>query len=281
MKLLNGMDVPSTNGVINKLAMTAEGKTLGGTVNVADPPEKTPDTVRPSPLESCRDLTVLDPEGPFSAVSEQFRLIRARLLTLRPSPDVVLVSSPMLGDGKTFTSVNLAASLAMPNADGVLLIDADMRRPMVANRLNLRQSPGLSEVLAGWVTPEEAIVRSPALGDLAVLPAGGIVEDPARLLSTAAWKQLVANLRTRYRRIIIDSPPTQGVGDFPLLAQVADGVILVCRLDKTKRPALDAALRAAKGKLLGVILNGMPEGILTKTPTSRYYRDRYRPEQKT
>ncbi|MDE3198080.1 MAG: CpsD/CapB family tyrosine-protein kinase [Acidobacteriota bacterium] len=233
-------------------------------------------TAEIEPLSACGEI---EPAERFGGMAEQFRTMRARLLTLHPSPTVIVVSSPLIGDGKTVSAINLAAALAAPTGEQVLLIDADMRRPSVQKRLEIDSTIGLQEVLRGRERFEKAIVSEPRLGNLSVLPAGASVAQPAALLGTSHWKDLIGQFRKRYSRIVIDTPPVHGLGDYPLIAQPADGVLLVCRIDHTPRAALAESIRITGSKLLGIILNGLTEELLCKTPGARYYRNAYRSER--
>src|SRR5215831_80463 len=101
---------------------------------------------------------------------------------------MLAVTSPQVGDGKSVTSINLAAALAVNSASGVLLIDADLRRSSVAASLGIRRAPGLREVLQRRCSLDEAVVRVQQIPNLSILPAGEGVENPAELFGGEQWR---------------------------------------------------------------------------------------------
>lgn len=171
---------------------------------------------------------------------------------------IIGVSSAMAGEGKSTTAVNLAYSLAAMEKR-VLLIDCDMRRPTVHEKLAVKKMPGLSEYLIRRVDQAEA-VKTCATGAARfdVITSGQVPPNPIELLSSQRMVQLLESLRDSYDYVILDLPPVGEVGDAIVTAKLTDGTLLVVRQDHCTRPALQAAIHefdSVEGRLLGVIRN--------------------------
>jgi polysaccharide biosynthesis transport protein len=204
-------------------------------------------------------ITVVEGESPSA---EAYRQLRTNLSFARPDmPQQVLVlTSPTPGDGKSMTSMNLAATLAQQGARCVL-IDADMRRGLLHEAFELPRDPGLSQVLARQSSFDEA-VRTVELPDLKArmdFLAGGVhPPNPAELLGSARLKELIQQCRERYDFVILDAPPLNLVTDASLMGSVADGVVVVVRSGVTRGDALAFAmdqLEAVRAPVLGTVLN--------------------------
>jgi succinoglycan biosynthesis transport protein ExoP len=216
---------------------------------------------RRSPL-----VAVSDPSG---VAAEQLRAVRSRLLALMKERGdrTVVVTSPGRGEGKSLTACNLAL-LCADGARRVLLVDADLRKPTVADLVGVPRVPGLSDVLLGRASREEAVVRL-GWSALDVLAAGGSVQAPAEILDGAAARALFASLREAYDLVIVDCPPALPVTDAAILGAQTDAVVLVARVGQTPRDALaEAAETLSKSNLLGVVVNGVAERPFAKR---RYY----------
>ncbi len=141
-----------------------------------------------------------------------------------------------------------------------MLIDADLRRPGVHKTLGIGPRSGLSNVLTGSVTLQQAIIRSPMLPNLFVLPAGTPPPNPAELLASADMRDVLLQLREQYDHIIIDTPPTLSVTDAVVLSTKADAVVLVIRSGQTTKGALRRSreiLMQVNAKVAGVLLNAV------------------------
>ena len=204
-------------------------------------------------------ITVVEGESPSA---EAYRQLRTNLSFARPDmPQQVLVlTSPTPGDGKSMTSTNLAATLAQQGAR-CILIDADMRRGLLHETFDLGRDPGLSQVLARQATLDEA-VRTVELPDLKArmdFLAGGMhPPNPAELLGSARLKEVIQQCRERYDVVILDAPPLNLVTDASLMGSVADGVVVVVRSGVTRGDALAFAmdqLEAVRAPVLGMVLN--------------------------
>lgn len=194
--------------------------------------------------------------NPHSPVAEQYRAIRARITHEEgASLRTVMVTSPGAGEGKSVTAANLALTMAQEFQRQVVLVDADLRKPSVHALFGLDGGPGLSDVLAGDATLDEALVYLPDFR-LTVLPSGSAAPFPAELLGSAAMRRAMDTLRARFDRVLLDLPAVMPLADVGTVAPLADGVVMVVRAGVTQRPALDQALAALENtRVLGVVLN--------------------------
>jgi capsular exopolysaccharide synthesis family protein len=198
--------------------------------------------------------------APQSLAAEHYRLLRTRLKRAENGRAIrsIVVTSPSKGDGKSLTAANLALAMAQEFHQRVLLVDADFRRASVARLFGLRESPGLADVLLG-VDLDGALVSLPEQR-LTVLPAGTLPAHPAELLGSAGMRRVLDTLRTRFDRILIDTPPVAPVADVHVLAPMADGVLLIVRAGVTGKPEIERALAGLDaGKVLGLVLNDAEE----------------------
>lgn len=192
-----------------------------------------------------------------SARAEAFRKLRANLQFTQVDnpPQVIVVTSPLPGEGKTTTSVNLALSLADAGLR-TCLVDADLRRPSVAPTFGLVEGAGLTTVLIGQARIED--VMQEAGGRLAVLTSGVLPPNPTELLSCARMAEVLRELARTYDIVIVDSAPLLPVADTLGLSPLTDGVLLVVSASKTGRDQIvDAAdsLRRIGVPVLGAALN--------------------------
>lgn len=169
------------------------------------------------------------------------------------------ITSSAQGEGKSITVVNLAISFAEAGHK-VLLIDADLRRPAIARLLVEKATPGLSNLLAGHATEEEA-VRPSVYTNLDVLMSGDIPPNPAELLGSERMAQLVEKMSGKYDYILIDTPPVNIVSDTCVIANMLDGVLLLARQERSRKDNIKRAVNSLKltgAKLLGCVFNGVP-----------------------
>lgn len=208
-------------------------------------------------------LLIADTE-PGSPRAEAYRQLRTNLTfsAVTHSMQVVVVTSAVAGEGKTTTACNLAITLAQ-SGRSVLLVEADMRRPMVAAQLGIEGAAGLTNVLTGAVSAEDVVQPWGADG-LHVLAAGTLPPNPSELLGSDAMHRLVDQLRDRYELVVLDTPPVLPVTDASVVAAHADTVVLVVRHGRTTREQVRAALEALSGvraPVVGTILNGTPSTL--------------------
>ena len=198
---------------------------------------------------------------PQSQMAESYRALRTSLLlsNLGAPPKVIMVTSALPQEGKTTTSINTAVVLAQKGVR-VLLIDADLRRPSIHKTLGMGPRSGLSNVLTGSTTLEQAITRTTILPNLFILPAGTPPPNPAELLASANMRSMLDQLSEQYDHIVVDTPPTLSVTDAVVLSPRADAVVLVIRSSQTTKQALRRArdiLAQVNAKVVGVLLNAV------------------------
>jgi capsular exopolysaccharide synthesis family protein len=196
-----------------------------------------------------------------SGSAEAFRALRTSLLLSSPGapPQVILVTSAMMQEGKSFTALNLAVVLAQ-TGQKVLLVDSDMRRPAIHKYLGLPMNRGLSACLAGTEEPEQVVVPVDEITGLNVIPAGHMPPYPSEMLASDAMPQLVQRWRGQYRYIVIDTPPVMAVTDAVVCARAADVVVLIARSEKTGRQSLVRTrdiLKKVRANIAGVVVNDL------------------------
>jgi exopolysaccharide transport family protein len=206
-------------------------------------------------------IEMITQSRPLSQMAESYRALRTSLLltSVGAPPKTILITSALPREGKTTTSVNTAIVLAQKGTR-VLLIDADLRRPSIHKALGMGPRIGLSNVLTGGATLQQATVRSTILPNLFILPAGTPPPNPAELLASAPMFDLLAEVREQYDHIVVDTPPTLSVTDAVVLSTRADSVVLVIRSAQTTKPALRRArdiLAQVNARVAGVLLNAV------------------------
>jgi len=214
---------------------------------------------------------------PQSQMSEAFRALRTSLLLSQADhpPQVILMTSALPREGKTTAAVNLAVTLAQLG-DKTLLVDADLRKPGINRALSLvdGKHAGLSSYLAGVSSLDLITVLHPAITNLAAIPTGPIPPNPADLLSSRRLTELIAELRTRYKFVVIDSPPIMAATDAVILSVLVDGVLLVVRSGETPKEAFTRTrdlLAGVKCRMLGVVLNAVDASSPDYYYSYRYY----------
>lgn len=197
---------------------------------------------------------------PKSSIAEAYRTIRTAVFFGVPKGQArsILVTSPAPDDGKTTMVSNLAIAMAQAGQK-TLIVDADFRKPMQHNVFSFANDTekGLSSVLAGQVSLDEAIRHCPTEG-LDLLTSGPDVPNPSELLNSEAFANLLKELTHRYDRIVVDSPPVTPVADSQILAAICDATILVLRAEKSTKKASQQARDALVGvgaHVLGAVVN--------------------------
>lgn len=210
---------------------------------------------------AARLVTHHDPRNP---VSEAYRALRTNLAFagVDGAPQVLVVTSAMPGDGKSTSAANLAVTLAQQGTP-TLLVDADLRKGLLHHMLGAEKEPGLTHVLLGRASLEDAVQHLPA-GDSGVplhfLPAGVFPPNPAELLGSTRMRELLAQMRLRYGAIVLDAPPLMHVTDAAVLGGMADSTLLVARAGSTEKNALRTAagrLELLRAPVGGVVLNDL------------------------
>ncbi|MHA6797157.1 polysaccharide biosynthesis tyrosine autokinase [Pseudonocardia bannensis] len=231
-------------------------------------------TIARDPQIPKRPLTVH--EDPQSPRSEAFRQLRTNLqfVDVDNPRKVITVTSSLPSEGKTTTVVNLAIALASAGSR-VVVVEADLRRPKVADLLGMERSVGLTSILSGRVRLEQAL-QPWAGGRFDVLASGPLPPNPSELLASQHMRVVLADLKERYDVVLIDTPPLLPVTDAAALAPATDGVVLVCRFSETTRGQVEASaesLRAVSARLLGTVFTMVPRsGPRAYAQYNAYYR---------
>ncbi|GHU50110.1 hypothetical protein FACS1894127_4830 [Clostridia bacterium] len=208
--------------------------------------------------------SIINEETSFTTVEEYKMLRTAVSFAVAVSGGkckVVGVTSPLSSDGKSVTCMNLAVAFAMMKSK-VLILDCDLRRPVIAQSFRCPSSPGTSNVLAEACPLDESIRKITHNGvTFDIMPSGDIPPNPSELLGSAAAKALFEKLAKSYDYIFVDLPPVMVVSDALVLSKLLSGVILVVRSGQTKRDDVKRSLdrlRFVEANILGFVLNGMP-----------------------
>jgi succinoglycan biosynthesis transport protein ExoP len=214
---------------------------------------------------------------PKSQMSEAFRALRTSILLSQAEhpPQVILVTSALPREGKTTAAANLAVTLAQLG-DSTVLVDADLRKPGIGRLLNLGPGKyaGLSSYLAGVSSLDLVSVPHPAIPNLVAIPTGPLPPNPADLLSSHKLADAIVELRTKFKFIVIDSPPVMAATDAVILSVHADGVLLVVRSGETPKVAFTRTrdlLTSVKSRILGVVLNAVDSSAPDYYYSYRYY----------
>jgi capsular exopolysaccharide synthesis family protein len=208
--------------------------------------------------------------APESAEAEQYRALRYEVEHLHEDGRnaAVCVCSPLAGEGKTMTSVNLAGSLAQDAGAKVLLVEVDLRRPSIGARLGLGDvaERGLADaILDPGLTLGEVVCHMPHF-NVSVLPAGKRPRAPYELLKSPRFGELLTEARKRFDFLILDAPPVISVPDCRLIAHWVDGFFMVVAAHRTPKEALDEALTLMPpSSVLGLVFNGYDHS------SGRYY----------
>jgi len=196
--------------------------------------------------------------NPHNHRSEAFRRLRTNLqfLDIEDQPKTIVVTSSLPGEGKSTTAINLAITLADAGSR-VALVDADLRRPSIAEYMGLAGEVGLTTVLIGRADLQDAM-QPWGDGSLNVLPSGQIPPNPSELLGSGSMAKLLYLLASQYYIVLIDTPPLLPVTDAAILAKITGGAVVVAAADVLNRQQLADGLGALKdvgARVLGVVLN--------------------------
>jgi capsular exopolysaccharide synthesis family protein len=208
---------------------------------------------------ASRIVFYTDPRG---LAADRFRFLRLRIRERSDATKLksILVTSALPQDGKSTVSLNLATALAKREEDAVLLLEADLYHPTLAQRLGLKAGPGLAECLASGLAPLSVIRRIAPLGWY-FLPAGSQLANPSQLLHGDEFAKIMRALSPHFKWIVIDSPPVGPIADAVAFARHADASLLVVRAGRTPSDAVEAALKSlGTNHVIGIVLNGV-EGL--------------------
>jgi protein-tyrosine kinase len=260
----------------------AQRPVLGGSVPKSTPPmindleESKAANQMPIEINALRAGGYLPEASKDRQFADQYRRIKRPLIEKALSgndaggePRVIIVTSAVPGDGKTFTSINLAFSMALERDISILLVDSDVAKHHITDIFGLRQRKGLLDTLTDEsLDPEQLVVPTSSRG-LSILPAGTRVEGTAELVSSNRMRNIVTTLCARNPRriLLLDSPPLLITNEGRALVKIAGQVVLVVRAGETPRHAVQAAIDMIDEKQAGgVILNQVKVGF-----TEGYY----------
>jgi capsular exopolysaccharide synthesis family protein len=254
-------------GLDNTIRTTEQAQNISGLASLGMIPlgsrsaREGPNAKRLVIASSKEAVELVTQSRPKSPMAESYRALRTSLLlsNLGAPPKVIMITSALPQEGKSTTSINVAVVLAQKGVR-VLLIDADLRRPSIHKTLGMAPRSGLSNVLTGSTTLEQAITRTTILPELFILPAGTPPPNPAELLASAQMRGMLAQLCEQYDHIVIDTPPSLSVTDAVVLSPRADAVVLVIRAGQTRKQDLLRSrniLAQVNAKVVGVLLNAV------------------------
>ncbi len=212
--------------------------------------------------------------APRSPISEAYRALRTNIQFLRIDEPLktLVISSPGPSEGKSTTVANLAITTAVAGAR-TLLVDADLRRPVVHSLFGLDREPGMINMLVEKL-PLDSVIRPSGIENLSILPAGAIPPNPSELLGSQKMRDLVKVLAGRFDLVLFDSPPVITVTDTAVLGSQVEGVVLVALAHGTDRRAFARAqtlLANVKANVAGAVLNRIKFGGLSGSYSYHYH----------
>lgn len=207
-----------------------------------------------------KNLFILD-KDPKSLLREAYRTLRTNIQfsSIDKSLKSILITSSVAAEGKTTISINLAHAISQIDKR-VILIDADLRRPMIHKTLELSNLTGLTTVLIESID-YGAYVQTFSGGNLDILTSGPIPPNPSELLGSRRMQLFLERIKEDYDMVIIDSPPVGMVTDAAILSTIVDGTILVCLTGRTEINVIKAtksALDKVNANIIGVVMNQVP-----------------------
>ena len=227
-------------------------------------------------------ITFTDPKSP---VSEMFRTLRTNLQFMGNTRKIqtVLITSTLPGEGKSWTSANLAVTFAQAGKK-VVIVDCDLRKGRQFSVFNVTARPGVSNYLSGVVNEGEvydvddirSFIRETDIEDLYVIPAGDVPPNPSELLINSRMMQMLEDLKEQFDIVIFDAPPALLVTDATILARIVDTTMIVVAHQETKMDNLNKVQKSIKnvgGNIAGVVINKIPTSV--KKYQDSYYGEYY------
>ncbi len=216
---------------------------------------------------------------PGSIDAENFKNLRAQILFPKKEKRnrVIMVTSVFPGEGKTFVSANLAASIAQGINEYVLMVDCDLRKPDLHGMVNVENKTGLSDYLLDKAEMPSLLVKT-GIEKLTLLPAGKAIKKPSEVLASNEMKNFLVEVRNRYddRLIILDAAPLAVTSEANVLANYVDGVLFVVRSGRAPRDSIKKNIEnLEKDKVIGVVFNGYEQQL---KPYGDYYKNYYKPQ---
>lgn len=223
------------------------------------------------PMDTKKTVDVqrmLERAQEYNRLSEAFRILRTNISFMAVdahSPQVIVLTSFSVGAGKTFLSLNLAASFIQTQKK-VLIIDLDLRKGSLSRMLNIKRTTGITHFLSNQEVPIDDIIRPDCIiRHLDVIPVGAIAPNPAELLLSSRLDELMAELRKRYDYIIVDNVPMGLVADASIVNRITDLTLFVIRsgrLDRRMLPELEKIHQEHKLTNMAIVLNGVKKGAI-------------------
>lgn len=194
-----------------------------------------------------------------TVIAEQFRALRTNMQFLLADEEekIILLTSSMSGEGKSFVALNLAVTLAL-SGEKVALLELDLRKPKISEALDLKNNKGFTQYVIGQASLDDIIQPSGVVGSLNIVPSGAIPPNPSELLLSPRVKELFETLKKEYDYIVVDSAPVGLVTDAQLLGRHADTVLYVSRINYTYKEQLrsaDELLRTGKMQKMSLVIN--------------------------
>ncbi len=212
-----------------------------------------------TPRFADRMITHIDPKNP---IAEAYRSIRTNLTYSLPDKEIksLIVTSPGAGEGKSTTVVNLAITFAQLGKK-TLIIDTDLRKPILHHIFSVKREPGISNYLVQFegVKEIDPLINKTEIQNLFILSSGKLFPNPSELIGSVKMKELIQQLVNEWDIVLFDSPPIMPVTDARILSKNVDGLVLVVKSGTTEIMALErtlAMLSSVKSPVLGCILNG-------------------------
>lgn len=242
-----------------------------------------------------RNARLVSHFAPKSILAESFRALRTNLSFTSLEKDIktTIFTSSSPKEGKTISVINLAITMAQAG-NKVLLVDADLRKPVISRTFGLDQAPGLTDVILGnyeWrrvvrtITDVmmgkmsmDDIMETPGIDNLHIITSGTIPPNPAELVNSKGISEFIKEARSEYDMVLVDAPPVLAATDAAILGSRVDGVVLVYQVGKISRGALKRAkaqLDNVKAKVIGVVLNGLRAEISPDFADYDYYKYYY------
>ncbi len=260
-------------------ASVSDLETATKTAVIAHVPRLNVRTLRKSAIVGSRlDPSLLTFHTPRSAEAEIFRVGRTSLMIAnrKDSVQTIMVTSPQPGDGKSTTISNLAISFAQAGKR-VLLVDADMRRPVISTLFGIGDRKGLSDFLAGRIEFAASVVDT-EVPNLHIMPNGSNTSEPAELLESHRLMRLFQNACASYDLVLVDAPPVLAVADPAIIAPYVDSVLLTVRVTKNGRGTVEDAVRILDDIQItpaAVIVNGIDRNVLKTYAYGGYGKGKY------
>ena len=214
---------------------------------------------------------------PKSPITEAIKTIKTnlRFSGINSKMKTILITSSVIGEGKSFVSSNLAVSFAN-SGEKVLIVDCDLRRGRQAEIFEIATNLGLSDLLIdkNWTKNQKKYLIETRIPNLTVLTAGTVPPNPSLLLESQKMEEIMEELKNRYDRIIFDTPPVMGLPDTLIMSRLADIVLIVARAKKTTVELLESTqkdLKNVNANIVGIILNRVERQ--NKKYYSHYYNE--------